>query len=142
MLRCLVYLSTARTLFSDRDLLELLTRSRTRNQEAGITGLLLYSSGNFIQLLEGEGDDVRALYARITQDPRHHNCIQLFDRPADQRLFPDWSMGFRPSEAMSAEEQAAISAFLGEANAGTRHSDDAAAPTALKLLERFARTMR
>ena len=142
MLRCLVYLSTARSLFSDADLMALLKTSQASNQAAGITGLLLYSSGNFIQLLEGDGEAVRALYTRITQDPRHHNCIPLYDRAAPARLFPDWSMGFRPTAAMSTDEQSAVSRFLADTNAGIRQPDDTAAPTALKLLERFARSMR
>ena len=142
MLRCLVYLSTARALFSDSELMELLKISQVRNAPAGITGLLLYSNGNFIQLLEGDGEAVQTLYARITRDPRHHNCIQLFDRAAETRLFPDWSMGFRPGAAMSPDEQGAVSQFLAEVNAGVRQPDDATTPTALKLLERFARSMR
>ena len=142
MLRCLVYLSTARSLFSDSDLMDLLKKSQANNQAAGITGLLLYSNGNFIQLLEGEAEIVRALYSRITQDPRHHNCIQLFDRATQARLFPEWSMGFRPSAAMTPDEMGAISQFITDTHAGIRQSDDTATPTALKLLERFARNMR
>ena len=51
-------------------------------------------------------------------------------------------MGFRPTAAMSPDEQSAVSQFLADTNAGIRQPDDTATPTALKLLERFARSMR
>jgi hypothetical protein len=49
----LVYVSSAVNLFSDEDLIQLLEVSRRNNEKAEITGLLLYSSGNFMQTLEG-----------------------------------------------------------------------------------------
>lgn len=142
MQRCLVYISTARTPFADNGLMELMHSFQANNLQTGITGVLLYKDGNFIQLLEGAGEAVSALYARITRDCRHYNCIQIFDRPAENRLFPDWSMGFRPQNTMSTVEQGAISQFLALVNTSRPQSDDTTTPTALKLLERFARSMQ
>ena len=142
MQRCLVYISTARTPFADNGLMELMHSFQANNLQTGITGVLLYKNGNFIQLLEGAGEAVSALYARITRDCRHYNCIQIFDRPAENRLFPDWSMGFRPQNTMSTVEQGAISQFLALVNTSRPQSDDTTTPTALKLLERFARNMQ
>ena len=39
----------------------------------GITGLLLFIDGGFLQMLEGEERAVRELYTRIAADRRHLN---------------------------------------------------------------------
>ncbi|ABK45044.1 BLUF domain protein [Magnetococcus marinus MC-1] len=91
----LVYVSSSVRLFTKDELIGILEVSRTHNQSKGITGILLYANGNFLQLLEGEKKDVDALYEKITQDKRHRGCIKLFAKDATSRLFPDWSMGFR-----------------------------------------------
>jgi hypothetical protein len=49
----LVYVSAAVTWFSEAELRALLTGARFRNENADITGMLLYKDGNFMQALEG-----------------------------------------------------------------------------------------
>lgn len=73
----------------------LLEVSRSRNSASGVTGLLLYANGNFIQLLEGEKEDVLATRARIEEDPRHRGLVVLLEGPCEKRDFQDWSMDFR-----------------------------------------------
>jgi len=63
-----------------------------RNREVGLTGLLLTVRGDFIQALEGNVDAVRATYARISMDPRHHDLHVISQGPAEQRLFGEWNM--------------------------------------------------
>lgn len=98
MRRCviitLVYVSSAVSPFSQDELTDLLQKSRKNNNALGITGLLLYKDGNFMQLLEGDEDVVRALTAKIAQDPRHRGFIQLYSISIMERTFPDWGMGF------------------------------------------------
>ena len=50
----LVYVSAATHAFTKSELLELLNKARANNQRLGITGLLLFKDGDFIQLLEGD----------------------------------------------------------------------------------------
>lgn len=57
--------------------------------------MLLYKKGNFLQLLEGDEEAVRSLYARIRQDPRHRKHLSLLEGNIEERQFPTWSMGFR-----------------------------------------------
>jgi hypothetical protein len=76
------------------DLLKLLLDAREHNLEHGITGLLLYHEGRFMQMLEGPRDAVLPLYERIAADPRHCDTVLEFSEGATQRLFPDWQMGF------------------------------------------------
>ena len=73
----------------------MLQRWRTKNARLGITGLLIYRDGAFIQSLEGEEPTVRELYARIQADGRHFQVCTLQAIPMAERQFPDWSMGFK-----------------------------------------------
>jgi hypothetical protein len=104
----LTYLSTATQDFAEADLLDLLQVSRRNNQAAGLTGMLLYADGHFIQTLEGEPDGVMAAFARIEADPRHRDVLVALRQESDQRVFPQWSMGF---EEISEENAAALPGF-------------------------------
>jgi hypothetical protein len=101
----LVYVSTAKELFSAEELERLLKLARAANHALGVTGLLLYSDGNFMQVLEGERDRVLALMARIRRDPRHKDIRVIFEEDAPGRDFADWSMRFRH---LSGSEGAAL----------------------------------
>ncbi len=91
----LVYVSTAVKPFSANELFEWLAPFRERNARLGITGLLLYKEGSFMQALEGEEAAVRELFATIRADARHHHILILVTLPVPARQFPDWSMGFK-----------------------------------------------
>ena len=91
----LVYVGAAIQPFSKAELLELLKGARNKNQRLGISGMLLYKDGDFLQLLEGERSAVKALFAQIKQDPRHDGTIVVDEEETDERLFQDWAMGFR-----------------------------------------------
>ncbi|MGM4895969.1 BLUF domain-containing protein [Tardiphaga sp. 839_C3_N1_4] len=92
----ILYLSTANQPFSPGDLSELLQKARARNDAAHITGMLVYSDGDFLQALEGEPENVIEVYGRISVDPRHRD-ISLLQRGIGygDRLFPNWAMGFK-----------------------------------------------
>jgi hypothetical protein len=89
------YVSTAAAPMPREALLGMLHQARAANATFGITGLLLYHNGHFVQALEGAEDAVRDLYARICRDPRHRDVAIIFEQTIDQREFPDWSMGFK-----------------------------------------------
>lgn len=72
----------------------LLEWSRHYNAQHRITGLLLYSEGHFVQVIEGPEAEVSDLFARIQQDPRHTQVLTLSQGPGPQRYFPDWRMAF------------------------------------------------
>lgn len=91
----IIYVSSAVRLFSDAELRALLKKSRENNARSGITGLLLYREGNFMQLLEGEKKAVEEKFERISRDPRHRGLIVLLRGEEPERHFADFSMGFR-----------------------------------------------
>jgi len=88
----LVYISEAARPFSPEELEALIAHSSENNRSRGISGLLLYSGGQFMQALEEEEMRVHTLYSRIAVDPRHTNVRQLLLKRVDSRLFPDWGM--------------------------------------------------
>lgn len=93
-MRRMIYCSQAAYDFSPDELVDLLALSRANNERVGLTGMLLYASQSFLQMLEGESDELHATYARIGTDERHRNLRLLMDADVPQRIFPDWSMGF------------------------------------------------
>ncbi|HKU55240.1 MAG TPA: BLUF domain-containing protein [Rhizomicrobium sp.] len=93
-MRQLLYVSNTALEIGLNDLDRILTTSRRNNAMMGITGLLLFIDGGFLQILEGEERAVRELYTRIACDPRHRNPRLMLDREIPARAFPDWSMGF------------------------------------------------
>ena len=90
----LAYTSVATIGFQENQLADILQWSRTYNSSVGITGVLLYVRGSFIQVLEGEKEAVESLFEHIRQDTRHTNVTLLLSRIITQRLFPDWAMGY------------------------------------------------
>jgi len=97
----LIYVSSATELLEEAQLTEILKVSRKKNLEDGITGILIYMNGSIIQLLEGEEETVNQAYNRISGDSRHTGIIKIKDGTTEDRMFPDWSMGFR---SISVEE--------------------------------------
>jgi Sensors of blue-light using FAD len=135
----LVYASSAARLFTKDELADLLAVSRTNNARAGITGMLVYKGGNFLQVLEGEEEPVEALHRKILLDPRHKGIITLICGPLAERAFPEWSMEFRDLGAAEVQSDPAFSDFLNTPLTGEEFS---ANPTrAQKLLLSFKRAM-
>ena len=90
----LVYASAATKPFSDDALTTLLTKARARNTFYSVTGMLLYHSGSFLQVLEGPEASVDLILSSIARDPRHKNTKILFRQTTREREFQDWAMGF------------------------------------------------
>ena len=128
----LVYTSAATREMGQDELEELLTRARERNAACGVTGMLLYHDGSFLQALEGEREIVDALFERIEEDPRHTQAAVLLRTEVDERVFDSWSMGF--FRARDRDDLPGLSDFLRSGLQG----DAADAPEAAwKLLSGF-----
>jgi hypothetical protein len=94
MLIQICYASVASKPFEEPALQALLTKARANNGRDGITGLLLYGNGHFVQVLEGDEGPVDALYAKIVGDPRHRQVFQLYRDEVTTRDFARWDMAF------------------------------------------------
>jgi Sensors of blue-light using FAD len=130
----LLYLSEGNVPFSQADLRELLKKANENNSKLGITGMLLFKGGNFLQVLEGEKETVLTLYKKINQDPRHTRHIVLFQGFAPRRDFPDWSMGFHDLNSPDTKSIPGFSHFL---NTSLTSTEFAHAPRAKRLMLLF-----
>lgn len=139
MLTSLTYFSAATVPFSRGDLLNLLDQSRERNAEVGITGMMLFHDAHFVQVLEGPDEHVRATFARICQDTRHRSIHVELEDSVEERMFPDWSMGFRDVADGSAEEIAGFSALFRQVREGEDSLGDQPTHHLLRAFSRPAR---
>lgn len=135
----LTYVSSAVRPFSEDELGDLLARSRSNNARLGVTGMLLYKDGNFMQVLEGEEEVVRGLYAKISADPRHRGEIVLHQGSSEGRSFPEWTMGFRNLDSPEAGSTPGYSEFLNTPLTGEEFSSDPS--RSQKLLLTFKKNM-
>jgi hypothetical protein len=90
----IIYASVQTQDFSSAQLTELLQKARGKNEDRHLTGMLLYSDGNFFQVLEGEPDFVDGMYKTLHLDKRHKQLTMIVREPIAKRYFADWSMGF------------------------------------------------
>lgn len=136
----LVYVSVASRPFEESELLELLEDFRANNSKFGITGMLLFRDGAFMQALEGPKDRVRRLFDNIQRDKRHECVVVLYEGPLDSRFFPDWSMGFKsPSE----REMAKVEGYTSFLNYARQPCDlEVLSSVARRLLDSFRRTTK
>lgn len=111
-LNCLVYVSLANQEMSDEHLKSMLIKARAKNESLNITGMLLYRDGFFMQALEGEQQDIEALFATISKDTRHRDVLLIYNKPMQQRGFPDWTMGFNKIDEKNVEAINGYSLFL------------------------------
>jgi hypothetical protein len=90
----LIYSSEAAPGLAAAELEKMLDESRIRNRVYGITGVLLFVEGAFLQILEGEREDVLGLMERIERDPRHSGVKVFYEQEVDERAFASWSMAY------------------------------------------------
>jgi hypothetical protein len=93
MLVRLMYASRAVPSIDQDELQAILRKSKVNNPALGITGVLCYSGGVFIQALEGGRMAVNKLYNRIAADTRHTDVALLNYEEIGERRFANWSMG-------------------------------------------------
>ena len=90
----MIYASAATVKFTDADLKKLLAIARRNNTKLGISGMLVYQDGTFLQILEGKESTVDLLFKKIERDRRHGKVQLLLKAPIEKRSFGDWKMGF------------------------------------------------
>ena len=78
---------------SDAAIEAILSQSRHFNPTSGITGILCYGGGIFLQAIEGGRSPVSELYGHIQQDKRHKEVVLLHYEEITERRFGGWTMG-------------------------------------------------
>ena len=93
MLVRLMYASRAVPTVDQDELVAILRKSKSNNPALGVTGVLCFSQGIFLQVLEGGRSAVNQLYNRVAADPRHSDVELLIYEEIHERRFAGWSMG-------------------------------------------------
>jgi len=93
MLVRLLYVSRAIDKDCAKTIESVLETSRSHNMGNGITGVLCYGGGVFLQAIEGGRDAVNKLYNHIVEDARHTDVVLLHYEEISERRFGGWTMG-------------------------------------------------
>jgi len=72
---------------------DILIESRQHNPGCGITGILCYGGGIFLQAIEGGRNAVNELFGQIQRDARHKDVVLLHYEEISERRFGGWTMG-------------------------------------------------
>lgn len=97
----LSYISTVHPDVDETDVAEIVDVARYRNRAEGVTGLLLFNTRNFLQVLEGKPASLDAIMRSILGDARHFGVVLLGRSTIDRRAFDDWSMGYSRLERLA-----------------------------------------
>lgn len=87
----------------DPPLRAIVEECRRFNEGNGVTGLLLYHRGRFLQYLEGERARVLQSYERIKADPRHRDCAIVSVERLEARRFSDFAMAYQRADPADAD---------------------------------------
>jgi hypothetical protein len=117
MLVRLMYASRAVASVNQEELVAILRKSKANNPAVGVTGVLCFGEGIFLQVLEGGRSAVNKLYNRIAADSRHSDVELLCYEEIGERKFAGWSMGqvnmkhLNPSLLLKYSERAVLDPF-------------------------------
>jgi len=88
------YVSTIHQFLTDSDITELFDFVKTTNNSLNIKGILLFSDGNFFQILEGEKSVIVELFKKVQKDSRHYDLIKIFDHKMIEPSFVNYNANF------------------------------------------------
>jgi hypothetical protein len=93
MLVRLLYVSRAVDPEDTKAIQSILDSAREHNLGNGITGILCYGGGIYLQAIEGGRLQVNELYGHIVRDERHKDVALLHYEEITERRFSGWTMG-------------------------------------------------
>jgi hypothetical protein len=94
MLRRLAWSSVPSPSFSAARLNEIIAPARRNNERNHISGMLLFTGANFLEILEGGELDLRDLWLRLERDHRHCDLLRIGVDLSGERWFPEWRIGY------------------------------------------------
>ena len=69
-------------------------KSAFNNDLYDVRGYLFYYDKHFLQILQGEFDNIISIFAKIKEDPRHTNLRIIWFSNAPKHSFEKWSMAY------------------------------------------------
>ncbi len=88
------YVSTVDKDVTENDIQNALDYSKSWNNDHDISGILLYSQGNFFQVLEGDKEVLKKLFSNIKNDKRHYDIIKIFEKEVADVKFDTYQVDF------------------------------------------------
>ncbi|CZU27214.1 cyclic-di-GMP phosphodiesterase [Enterobacter hormaechei] len=104
MLTTLIYRSHLRADTPIQSIIDMVSEANSRNECAGVTGVLLFNGIHFLQLLEGDEAAVMQIYEKICLDTLHFNIVELLSDYAPYRRFGRSGMELIDIRLFSKEE--------------------------------------
>ena len=87
------------------DILNISSSAKRKNPKLNVTGVLFFHNNQFLQIIEGEKENLEILMKTIEKDKRHKNIQVIFNTKITERSFPDWNMdAFNIDEKRSVRE--------------------------------------
>lgn len=90
----ITYSSVAKPELTITDIEEIMAEAKKNNTTNDITGCLIFNQGYFLQILEGNKQNVMNLIDKIRLDDRHDHFIILSEGETDYRTFKEWAMSY------------------------------------------------
>jgi FAD-dependent sensor of blue light len=100
----LIYASQSTECFHEHEIPDLLQQVRLANAKHEFTGMLLYISGSFLQVLEGHTAMIDSVFGRILQDKRHTQVTLMAKESIPERAFEGWTMMHKTLDPVEAGE--------------------------------------
>ena len=88
------YVSTASRGLPQEEIVKFMEETQIRNNKHGVNGFLIYSEGNFFEVIEGEEIKIKDLFKVIKEDTRHKNILMIFEKEVDKPFFEDKDANF------------------------------------------------
>jgi hypothetical protein len=110
----ITYSSVAKPELTISDIEEIMAEAVNNNAANDITGCLIFNQGYFLQILEGNKQNVMNLLDKIRLDDRHDHVIILSEGQTNSRTFKEWAMAYyhNPSNTNLNKEELAIKETL------------------------------
>jgi hypothetical protein len=100
----LIYASRSTECFHEHEIPDLLQQVRLANAKQEFTGMLLYISGSFLQVIEGHTAMIDSVFGRILQDKRHTQVTLMARESIPERAFEGWTMMHKTLDPVEAGE--------------------------------------
>lgn len=108
----LIYTSQAAPTLTAAALQQIIEAAQIRNASEQITGILLHSDGQFMQVIEGSREAVERLQERLSLDPRHEDMRVIYAHEVAERDFAQWAMALREQAPDQLTAGSALSQFF------------------------------
>ena len=114
------YISNKSEHVNKKDIQEIFETTQKNNKSRNITGILLYLENSFFQVLEGDRQELVAVFNTIEMDDRHENIFVVIDKPIDKQTFKDYKSGF--SIVKNSEDLQNLNKYLNETSTSIEES--------------------